>query len=233
MKLLIITTLFTIMSCKNNASLVASPRINPEAPIPAVVVAKVPVCNPVATCEFQYFTPQKDVKYSVKVTNHSDGYIPQDSGYLAGSFQGRTYKGFCLEKDVFISTSKEYTCETQTLDQTLTRLKRLEMLDNIIYLMNQDYVNGTIKATAGEVQLAIWALLYGADADAKHGGITGDPSVVDKLVCDALENGEGYQSCQGDYQAIVVVCGDDVQMNVYPINSCDIKVLNLFDAEHQ
>ncbi len=130
-------------------------------------------------------------KVKVMVNYQGDPHYFQTTITGAGDFNG-TYPGNCVDLDHFIYSGKEYEMNMVSSysndDMLLSMLvDKPQNLDNLNYMINQDY--SVIGATGAEEQAAIWTLIDDKNPTSE---LVFDQSIVDVMVQDALNNGEGF-----------------------------------------
>ncbi len=136
--------------------------------------------------------PPEKVKVEVGYQGEPHYFETTISG--AGDFNG-TYPGNCVDLDHVIYSGREYEMNMVSSysddDMLLSLLvDKPQNLDNLNYMINQDY--SELGVTGAEEQAAMWTLIDDIKPTPEIADFSFDQSIVDAMVQDALDNGEGF-----------------------------------------
>jgi hypothetical protein len=148
--------------------------------------------------------PDNEVNVEVRFTGHPSYFETTISG--AGDIDG-TYQGNCIDLDNGIVPGRNYEMRlvsTYTDDESLLEalVDKPENLDLVNYVINQDYSD--IGATGEDIQAATWTLIDDIVPTNGTGGIVWNQSVVNQIIQDAMQNGEGFTPHCGEKAMVIL-----------------------------
>ncbi len=131
----------------------------------------------------------------------------------SGTLDG-VYGSFCVDLDHGIkpgtdyemSAVSSYSSNTDLLGKLVDKPENLDLLN---YIINQDY--SELGARGNEIQAVIWTLIDDITPESGRGAIEWNQDVVDAIIADAYENGEGFVPECDDKVFIIMNPGGDIE----------------------
>jgi hypothetical protein len=133
---------------------------------------------------------------------------PGIDSYFDVVFNGESYEGWCIDLSQLMTKEKELeTTLISIFNPTLpTEIDKPENLSKVNYVLNK-FNSGGYDSSVGwrEIQAAIWYLMDDTDPLTVFGvtGITWNQAIADAVVTDALDNGDAFDYCEGNWLAFI------------------------------
>jgi len=148
-------------------------------------------------------------------------YRPSGESYLQGfvTIDGSTtsHPAWCVDLGHYIYLNKQYNnCVLFSTLDTNTPVDKPEHLDSVNYVIYM--ADSYPEAGRNELQAAIWTLIDDITPISPLGSMTWNQTLVNEIVADALNYGEGFVTPYDGETAVMMYCGSSVQVTIFQVN---------------
>jgi len=148
-------------------------------------------------------------------------YRPLAKSYLQGMVtvdsETTSHPAWCVDLEHLIYLGKQYrNCTILSTLNVNAPIDKPEHLDSVNYVI---YMADTYEgAGKNELQAAIWTLIDDITPKNNIGSMTWNQAIVDNIVADALNYGEGFVTPFDGEMAVMMYCGPSVQVNIFQVD---------------
>jgi len=128
-----------------------------------------------------------------------------------------SHPAWCVDLEHLIYLGRQYkNCTILSTLNANAPIDKPEHLDSMNYVI---YMADTYEgAGKNELQAAIWTLIDDITPTSPLGSMTWNQSVVDNIVADALNYGEGFVTPFEGETAVMMYCGSSVQVTIFQVS---------------
>jgi len=128
-----------------------------------------------------------------------------------------SHPAWCVDLEHLIYLGRQYrNCTISSSLDFNAPVDKPEHLDSVNYVI---YMADTFEgAGKNELQAAIWTLIDDITPQNRIGSMTWNQTIVDNIVAEALNYGEGFVTPFDGEMAVVMYCGPSVQVNIFQVS---------------